>query len=276
MTQPPLFKDRPLFDSQTGNQPTAQAIERSVFLSRLILNLQSAAVRRDIGDCNQLHRTIMNFFPALPAGELIRQQHGVLHRLEANLGDNKIVLLVQSFIKPDWNKLPPAYLADVENNLACKAIADKLAMIEIGAQLMFRLRANPTKRIGKADAIAHAKFRELKNRRRVEILGESEQIEWLQRKSETAGFRLTDVRTNQTAVSAIAQPNGKIYGRRLVSAAADSAAARRETLTFGAVTFEGELTVTDADKFRETLRDGIGQGKAFGFGLLSVARPLSF
>jgi CRISPR system Cascade subunit CasE len=42
-------------------------------------------------------------------------------------------------------------------------------------------------------------------------------------------------------------------------------------LRFGAVSFEGRLEVTDLDAFRVTLRDGIGSGKAFGFGLLSVA-----
>jgi CRISPR system Cascade subunit CasE len=36
--------------------------------------------------------------------------------------------------------------------------------------------------------------------------------------------------------------------------------------------FEGELTVIDEIEFRRTLVAGIGSGKAFGFGLLSVAR----
>lgn len=35
-------------------------------------------------------------------------------------------------------------------------------------------------------------------------------------------------------------------------------------------TFEGILTVTDAEKFRETLVSGIGRKKAYGFGLLTI------
>jgi len=31
------------------------------------------------------------------------------------------------------------------------------------------------------------------------------------------------------------------------------------------------LQVTDAEKFRESLKTGIGTGKAYGFGLLSIA-----
>lgn len=39
------------------------------------------------------------------------------------------------------------------------------------------------------------------------------------------------------------------------------------------VTYEGLLTVTDADKFRQALTEGIGRGKAYGMGLLTVVRP---
>ena len=38
------------------------------------------------------------------------------------------------------------------------------------------------------------------------------------------------------------------------------------------VTYEGLLTVTDAEKFREALISGIGRGKAYGLGLLTVVR----
>jgi CRISPR system Cascade subunit CasE len=37
------------------------------------------------------------------------------------------------------------------------------------------------------------------------------------------------------------------------------------------VLYEGELEVTDTAAFRQALEKGIGSGKAYGFGLLSVA-----
>ena len=40
------------------------------------------------------------------------------------------------------------------------------------------------------------------------------------------------------------------------------------------VRYDGILEITDPDKFRNTLLCGIGPGKAFGFGLLSVAPVL--
>jgi CRISPR system Cascade subunit CasE len=42
-------------------------------------------------------------------------------------------------------------------------------------------------------------------------------------------------------------------------------------MTFGSVLFEGRLAITDTEQFRATLAAGIGSGKAYGFGLLSVA-----
>lgn len=40
--------------------------------------------------------------------------------------------------------------------------------------------------------------------------------------------------------------------------------------TFNSVKFSGYLDVTDKDKFIETVKSGIGHGKAFGFGLLQI------
>jgi CRISPR system Cascade subunit CasE len=40
------------------------------------------------------------------------------------------------------------------------------------------------------------------------------------------------------------------------------------------VTFEGLLTVTDAEVFRRALTEGIGRGKAYGMGMLTVVRAV--
>ena len=42
-----------------------------------------------------------------------------------------------------------------------------------------------------------------------------------------------------------------------------------------AVTYEGILTVTDTELFCKALTEGIGRGKAYGMGLLTVARVAS-
>ncbi len=42
-----------------------------------------------------------------------------------------------------------------------------------------------------------------------------------------------------------------------------------------AVTYEGVLTVTDTELFCKALTEGIGRGKAYGMGLLTVAKVAS-
>lgn len=46
------------------------------------------------------------------------------------------------------------------------------------------------------------------------------------------------------------------------------------TITHASATLKGELTVIDRDRFRQSFTQGIGRGRAFGFGLLQIV-PLT-
>ena len=135
--------------------------------------------------------------------------------------------------------------------------------------LTFRLQANPTKRIGKnyqhPDETKREeftrKFRDEKNRRRVSLNKDEDRIKWLERKGEEIGFRLADVSVAPIPNVASVQ-QGMLKGWHPDS---------DKPMTFGSVVFEGVLQVTDVEKFQGALKTGIGTGKAYGFGLLSVA-----
>jgi CRISPR system Cascade subunit CasE len=47
---------------------------------------------------------------------------------------------------------------------------------------------------------------------------------------------------------------------------------RKRPVSLLSVTYEGILKVTDAEVFRETLTNGLGRGKAFGMGMLTVVK----
>ncbi len=47
-----------------------------------------------------------------------------------------------------------------------------------------------------------------------------------------------------------------------------------KTITHGSATLKGELAVIDRDRFRQSFIQGIGRGRAFGFGLLQIV-PLT-
>ncbi len=217
-----------------------------MYLSRLILNPRSRQVRNELADPYELHRTVLRAFPDANYKE--NESAGVLFRVDLHPRTRVPTLLVQSLYAPNWDFLSDeekdyllgeAYLPlDVENP-AVKAWNPQLRE---GQELMFRLRANPTKR-EKASA------------KRIGLIHEDDQRKWLERKLQEAGATLLAVNIVNEQIQR-SRWLGKSDGR----------------MSFLAVRFEGMLRVQDPDKLREHLTTGFGSAKGFGFGLLSLAR----
>ncbi|MBI3424164.1 MAG: type I-E CRISPR-associated protein Cas6/Cse3/CasE [Acidobacteria bacterium] len=233
----------------------------NLFLSRLMFNPLCGHVRRDLANCQDLHRTLLKAFPAQAASDTgARAEFGVLYRVETNPRTGAVTVLVQAQHKPDWSVLPADYLLAEAGEP--KPIAEVYQALQPGQRLRFRLRANPTRAVTAFDAAGKIK----KNSQRVDLRGEPEQLEWLRRKAQDGGFRLLALRVAPEVPNTQVQPAGKTLGWRV------DVAGEHKRLTLAAVVFEGELAVTDAAQFLQTLRQGIGRGKAYGFGLLSIAR----
>lgn len=241
-----------------------------LFLSRLSLNLHDRAVRRDLADCQTMHRRILSAFGDAEA-KAARAEFGVLYRVEHDARMNMTAVLVQSSERPDWSRLPAQYLREHEaDNPACKSVGDKYAGLKSGMRLRFRLRANPTRKI-ETKTLVDGKRR---NGKRVELRDEAEQAAWLERKAAQHGFRLRAVRSidedKRTGLRK-SQDKDANDGGSDVASSGDDNRVRTPRLTFASVLFEGELIVTDKELFVAALERGIGTGKAYGFGLLSVA-----
>lgn len=242
----------------------------------------------------------------------VRARLGVLFRLETDGRSGAARVLVQSHVAPDWGRLPAGYVLDTGGSVANpdqKFVGEAFAAIRAGDELVFRLRANPTKRLRPETGPDGVR----RDGKRVELRTEEELLVWFKEKGDGnpatgrpgAGFRLLTVQarpglavgvrggsdgggrgenedrrfggdgagTAPEAVSdARARSVGKVTGSALRSNGDGRGAATRRMLTFGDVVFDGRLLVTDAELFGQTLVRGIGSGKAFGFGLLSVAR----
>ncbi len=238
-----------------------------MYLSKLALDPRHPLARRDTGNCQELHRTLLSAFPAAPSKESSRREararFGLLYRMETDPRTGRPIVIAQSGDEPDWSRLPAGYLATAAIKPDCKPVAERYATISNGQVLRFRLRANPTKRCGRQGKLPG---------HRLALTSEAEQLAWLERKAAGAGFSLMTVETTVgppgSASAAVADvridPDARQYGWR----AADGAQVK---LTFGAALFEGLLRVTDAERLREAIAAGIGSGKAYGFGLLSVA-----
>jgi CRISPR system Cascade subunit CasE len=221
-----------------------------VFLSRLILNVRSRDVRRDLADIHHLHRTVMSGFESVVADEP-RRAHAVLFRLDDDRAGAPL-LLVQSRPRPEWAHLPADYLLQHDDNPAVKPFA-ALAQLQEGQVLRFRLTANPTRKID-TKTLEDGRRR---HGRRVELRSESDRRAWLARRAQLAGFELVDPE-HTLSIS----PRARLSGRREAT-----------RVTAAAVQYDGLLRVTDRELLLEALVAGIGPGKAYGLGLLSLARP---
>lgn len=230
-----------------------------MYLSRLVLDPRSREAGRDLGDVHQMHRTVMSAFPQVKEQVEARADLAVLHRLDIDQRRSNIALLVQSGEEPDWSCLPEGYLFNVNSegrNPATKSISDALASLRKGQVLRFRLRANPTKKIDTKSGPDGQR----RNGRRVDLRTETQQIEWLSRRADRAGFRLVPVYPGSNAPAVRVGASQKLRGRTT-----------NRLVTLAGVLFDGLLEVTDPDKLRLAIREGMGPGKAFGCGLLSLA-----
>lgn len=182
-----------------------------------------------------------------------------------NEGDKAHSVLVQSSMAPDWS-----YLNALDDGTTVQVRQFDPAGFTEGSHWRFLLRANPAvlrqgdptsgrQGDGKPRLIPVGSDR----RRMAERLGveldqfptrEEQLIQWLRRKGGAGGFDLVDC---------IVGPNRDLVIRRNP---------RESPITLTTVEFDGILYISDTDRFATTLRGGIGRGKGFGLGLLSVMR----
>ncbi len=172
---------------------------------------------------------------------------GFLFRIDPQPG-GRVVILVQSAVEPDWEYAfhNAGYLL-----AAAPEVMPFVPCFTERQHLRFRLVANATRKIDTKSGPDGRK----RNGRRVPVSPDC-LSDWLASRAEQSGFSIensTSVRPGY--IYANKTPDGE--GHRLYS-----------------VRYEGILNVTDPVRFQNAIIHGIGPGKAYGFGLLSVA-PLA-
>lgn len=194
-----------------------------MILSRFLLNPHSPTGAADLSGPYRMHQTIERL---LEGGQALWRQEG--H-----------AVLLQSWVAPDWSRLPADHLQALPAQRSFEV--DQLPLDQV---LRFRLRANATVR----------KRLEGKTRgKRLALLGQAERLDWLARQGAKHGFRPREVEILDAGA--------------LVFQKGDDG----PEITLNSCLFEGLLEVTDRALFHGALRQGIGPGKAFGMGLLSLA-----
>lgn len=217
-------------------------MSQTLFLSKLVLNPRLRSVVRELNNPYELHRTIMRAFPdAMP-----KETERILFRLDVaarGTTDYQLPsLLVQSTLRPDWGFL--------DEKEGFEQVGETKDLSELsfstGQYLRFSLRANTVKRLPRgAEKLAG---------QRVGLYREIDQIEWLSRKAQQAGFLIP--------VEALIRPVDTRPARK---------PGAKGQITLHQVDFSGILQVQDPLLFRQQLGAGIGPAKGLGCGLLLLA-----
>ena len=203
-----------------------------MYLSRIELNIGLRETMKALVSPSKFHGAVENSF----SGERSRR----LWRID-DLNGKKYILILSGTI-PDSEHFAErfGYVGKYET----KDYSILLDRIMNGGKWRFRLTANPTISKSHGKVLAH--------------ITPKYQKKWLSDRAEKCGFSLDDdeFQTVQSKWYNFHKKDGdKSANIRLLS-----------------VTFEGILTISNAEKFKEILCNGIGREKAYGQGLLTVVR----
>lgn len=201
-----------------------------MYLSRIALNMQRYETMGALQQTERLHAMIAACFSL---------NEKKLWRIDSLKGKSWLLVLSET---PPISDTISEQIGFIGETWETKDYTPLMERIKENSAWHFRLTANPTQSIpvqggrGKVKAISVV----------------PKQREWLQRQGEKHGF---NVQQDQFDVVANEWKHFKH---------------RQEEITLLSTTFEGYLTVTDPRLFGEVLIQGIGRGKAYGLGLMTV------
>ncbi|MFE7854039.1 type I-E CRISPR-associated protein Cas6/Cse3/CasE [Streptomyces sp. NPDC057403] len=230
--------------------PTA-ALATTATLTRIRLNRRSPAARRDLADAVSLHKSVMLLAPD-DLGENPRQQAGLLFRLEDATDDTPPTLLVQSHQPPDLTRLPRHY-----GTAETRSLHPMFQALTPGRAVRYRITANAS--VARRVLADHHRV-DNKHGKKIVALHGDDALAWWQRRAHQAGLTLatidiTPARFPHTRRRAD-KPGGQAHSPGPMHA-----------LT----RFDGLATITDPDQVSHALLNGIGRGKPYGAGLLTLA-----
>ncbi|MFD7506195.1 type I-E CRISPR-associated protein Cas6/Cse3/CasE [Streptomyces sp. NPDC059850] len=232
----------------TASPETAAAAEQA-WLTRLMLNLGSRQVQHDLRNAAALHRRVMTLVPS-GLGDAPRARAGVLFRLDTD-GIGAPVLLVQTQLPPDPALLPTGY-AQAQTRM----MHGMFAALRPGTPVRYRFLGNAVRRCGRNSTAG-------KWKQAIPLYGDDADRWWADRAA-AAGLDLHTVLSRSAdAPTAWHQPKQHDKGR--------SQPKETVRVAHAAILFEGAATVRDPAALRGALLHGIGRGKSYGCGLLSLA-----
>ena len=206
-----------------------------MFLSRMALDVRKPETMKALISPNLFHGAVEQAFP----GERKRN----LWRIDSLNGKRYILLL--SVDQPDYSHMIRQF-GDEQESVEIKDYDNLLERITNDGVWHFRLVANPSRATivaGRHRVVSHVTV--------------EQQKKWMLDRAEKNGFTL--------------DPDSfdVVWRTRYNFRKAD-----HNRVQFSAAAFEGWLRVSDEERFKETLINGIGRERAYGMGLMTVVRGI--
>ena len=220
-----------------------------MYLSHIAINKQLRKSRQALAFPQMMHAAVMGSFPP---GLTDGSEEGKLRALwRIDYIDEQIWLYVLSKVKPDFKHIVEQFGWQGSEQLwETKEYNDFLDRLAIGQKWHFRLHANP----------AHT----VEGRILPHVTAEH-QKKWLIGKAAKSGFAFDNIEIDGESYDTF-----DIVSRDIIKF--KKLPTDKTYVTLTVVTFEGTLVVEDVETLREALCVGVGRAKAYGCGLLTLAK----
>lgn len=244
------------------------------YLSRVRINPLRGESRTLLANPRAMHGAVMGGIAEQPTEER------VLWRLDTD-NPRRPLLFVLTASKPDWTHIVErAGWPDADGEHAAVGdYAPLLARIAVGREFAFRLTANPVQNTStpqSVSAIQDKRKSELRTRSfRMGHRTAAGQMGWFLKRCEGWGFTVPEARTDPAAPGFDAVETGEPAREVRITARQRHAFGKggrgKPPVVLNTATFEGRLRVVDTALFTQRLLGGLGPGKAYGCGLLTLA-----
>lgn len=231
-----------------------------MYFSRVQLNPHRREAKKLLASPRAMHGAVEACFPPSASEQRLPR---TLWRVDADRND--VRLYVVSSREPQMTHIVEQ--AGWDSSPAETTDYDRfLAGVTTGQRYAFRVTVNPVRR----------EFVAGKRGKLLPHLTEEQQLTWFLKKAERWGF--APLRGGADGETAAVKPGARPDELAVtVTKRADRSfgkydGERRRTVTQRQVTIDGRLEVTNAAALREYLVSGMGRGKAYGCGLMTLAR----
>ncbi len=219
-----------------------------MYLSRIPLHPRRSQAQRLVANPQMMHAAVMASSP--PESRQPADEGRVLWRLDHD-DPRQPLLYALTPSMPSWSHLvEQAGWENSESPYQVRDYAPVLAAISEGREFSFRLAANPTHSVSGSNRTERSKTY-------AHVTAE-QQIGWLLARGAAMGVEFCDGSAGARQI--------ELRERTQLSFRRDAA-----LVTLSRVAFMGRLRVVEPKKLRLALTSGVGRGKAYGCGLLTLA-----